>query len=156
MTREQRLVSGACGILVFLAVLFWAVLSRAADDPRKIDFTQVITNQDGEPLKECAKDEETSVPGQRKCIDFTPITLGMLSLRALTVQYPQEAAVTGEDQIRRAILAEAIYKNTSVTLDGKDTTLICDAIAKFVSKTGQNMLITLRAWQIIDPARTKK
>lgn len=143
----------AAGAGLVALVLFWPAVG-GAQDVKKIDFTTIITNQDGEALKECAQAKDP--PLQAECAVFTSITLGMLALRALTVQYPNESTVTGEDQIRRALLAEAIYKSASVTLDAKDTTLICDAIAKFVNKTGQNMLITLRAWQIIDPARVKK
>lgn len=144
------------GLVVFLlaaVALFTADGIIRAEEGRKVDFTAYITNQDNTPLKECVKAKEP--PNQTECETFQEITLGMLTLRALTAQYPNET-VTGEDQIRRALLATEIYKNASVTLDGKDQTMICDAIAKFVGKTGQSMLITLRAWQLVDPARVKK
>ncbi len=137
--------------LIANLIMLSAVICRA--DGHKVDFTAYLTNQDNQPLKECVKAKDP--PNQNECEAFQEITLGMLTLRALTMQYPNEV-VTGEDQIRRSLLASEIYKNASVTLDGKDQTLICDAIAKFVNKTGQNMLITLRAWQMVDPARVKK
>lgn len=139
------------GVFLFLLLL---IIANVHAEGRKVDFTAAITNQDDQPLKECVKAKEP--PNQGECETFQEITLGMLTLRALTVQYPNDPAVSGEDQIRRALLAQEIYKNASVTLDGKDMTLICDAIAKFVAKTGQSMLITLRAWQMVDPARVKK
>lgn len=139
-------------VLGLLFVLL--IIANVHAEGRAVDFTAAITNQDQQPLKECVRAKEP--PNQQECEVFQEITLGMLTLRALTVQYPNDPPATGEDQIRRALLAEAIYKNASVTLDGKDMTMICDAIAKFVAKTGQSMLITLRAWQMVDPARVKK
>jgi hypothetical protein len=138
----------------FGAILFFATMVTAsADEPRKINFLTAIVDQDGKTITECVKlSEDTS-----KCAETQDLTLGRLAVAALTRQYPADPTqLSGEDQVRRALLAQTIYKNGEAVLDTKDIDLLCTSIAKLVPRVGYSASVTLQAWQLLDPVRVKK
>lgn len=139
-------------IAALVAACLLAAPAGAADAPRKIDFSAVMLDENDKPYTDCARADAST----GKCLEERDITLGRLALRALTVQFPNEAALSGEEQVRRALLAQAIYKAKDMAIDAGETDLICTAIAKIVNRLGLPALVTLRAWELLDPARVKK
>jgi hypothetical protein len=141
--------------VIIIASIVLSVLPAVAEDaPRKINFQTIIADQDGIPLVDCLKVDDAT---PNVCAKKSDMTLGRLAMRALTVQYPQEAPVTGEDQVHRALLAQEIYKGGEISdLNTKDIDLLCTSIAKFVNKAGLTSWATLQAWSILDPQRIKK
>jgi len=140
--------------LVALIALTCLTFPATAEEPvaaRKVNFGAVLTDIEGKPFNwDCKKLNETD---DKKCEEWRPMTLALLASSALSRNSP---ATAGTDQIHRALLAQEIYKGGDIALDGKDTTLVCDAIASFVADTKNSTIVTLRAWEIIDPARVKK
>jgi len=135
---------------IALIALGLTCVTAYADDAHKVNFRAVMTDAEGQTAKICVKADDAN---PTKCADNRDLTLGYLALMALTAQEKDES---GEDQVRRALLAQEVYKNGEVALDSKDTDLLCTAIAKAVNRAGMSASFTLQAWQLLDPARIKK
>lgn len=155
---ETEIMTKTCTILSAILIGCFAIGSAFATDsePHKINFLAPLADLDGRPLQYCVRNEEpdpTKPPAPPKCAEFKDWTLSDLAVAALAVQERDESGI---EQVRRMVLGQEIYKKGEAALDSKDTDLLCEAIAKFVNKTGTSALLTLRAWQILDPARVKK
>lgn len=123
----------------------------ANEPPRSVNFQTVLTDLDGKPMN---WDCKTLSEDKKDCLEWRETTLSVVSMMALTKQWPNEDMKI-EDQIRRTLLAQEIYKKMDVVLDSKDTDLLCTAIAKLVTKANMSTLITFRAIELLDPVRLK-
>jgi hypothetical protein len=129
-------------------IVFALLFSTAAfaDDPRKIDFTSVIMDQDDQPLRECMDDP---LPKEiRECKAYKSVTLGMIAFRALATP---ERDTAQDEVVRRGNLGLTVYKATDAQLTAEEITLIKKQIAK-----NYNPLVTVRAFRILDPAEKAK
>lgn len=126
--------------------------SAIAAEPLSVNFQTVLTDFDGKPMN---WDCKTLSEDKKDCVEWRETTLALVATTALMKQWPNEELKV-EDQIRRTLLAQEIYKKTDVILDSKDTDLLCTAIAKLVTKANMSTLLTFRAIEILDPARLKK
>ena len=133
-------------LILALFVMLVSSTAFATDSPRKIDFTAVLTDQDGIALTDCIKlgDDDP-----KKCKEV-PFTLGRASIRALTAKWPDEQNLDGREQFARADLGMRVYKSDSVALSSEDITLLKRLIAK-----AYGPMIIYRAWKILDPSAEK-
>jgi hypothetical protein len=123
-----------------------ATTAFAGDEPRKIDFTSVIMDQDDQPLRECTDDP---LPKEiRECKAYKSVTLGMIAFRALA---SAERDVPQDESVRRGHLGLTIYKAAAAQLTAEEITLIKKQIAKNYSP-----LVVVRAFGILDPAEKAK
>lgn len=125
-------------IVALAAFVAFITPCRAADAPRKIDFTVVLTDQDDRPLQECAE------PDDRECKVKRPITLGSIALRALSAQ---EQGLSPDESLKRGALAMSVYKASAAELSADEISLIKRQIAKIASP-----FIVARAFPILDPS----
>lgn len=124
-------------IFSIVAVYLFTALSVMAGE---VDFSTIITDADGAPIIDCTTD----------CGGKPPLTLGRVSMRALTAIYNDEPSLSGEDKFRRGELAMRVYKGGSVALTAEDTALLKRLIAK-----GYGPLIVLKTWPLLDPVAGK-
>lgn len=96
----------------------------AADEPRKIDFTQPFTD-DGKPVVDDASCPADRVTGTRAC--ETPLTLGEMAYRALRAP---EQGLTFDEGVKRDDLSHAIRKATEWPLLPADRDTIKKALAR--------------------------
>ncbi len=132
----------AAAVVASLAGSLIAVTARA-DEPRKIDFTAPLTDFDDKPM--CM---EVGEGGDCKVV----WTLSRLAVIALATQTSNEIGI---EQVRRMLLAQDIYRLGTVALDSADITLLCDLIAQWVNAQKRSALLTLRAYERLDPVRVK-
>lgn len=136
-------------IRIILALALFSASAFA--EAGTVNFQTVLTDLDGKPMN---WDCKTLSEDKKECIEWRETTLALVAITALMKQWPHEELKI-EDQIRRTLLAQEIYKKTDVILDSKDIDLLCMAIAKLVTKANMSTLITFRAIEILDPARLK-
>ncbi len=120
---------------VLSAIMMIAAMTAAF----AIDFSSPITQLDGQPFIDK---------------DGKPIhtTLAIVAENALLASYQDEQNLSGEDKVKRFVLAHKIHddeKNVELTAD--EITLIKKLIAK-----SYNPLITGESWRILDPASIPK
>lgn len=111
----------------------------AADEPRKIDFTTVLNDPDGEPLQECIDPPD--------CKTKKAMTLGYVAMKSLVMA---EAGLGPDESLKRGHLAISVYKSTGAQLTAEEVALIKRQIAK-----GYSPLVAVRAFVILDPASAK-
>lgn len=128
-------------IIIMLAMFSFVLPARAADEVRKVDFTKVLTDQDDQPIKECADDPQPK--DLRDCREHRPVTLGMVSLRALVIP---EQGLSPEDSVKRGALGLSLYKATAVEVSPEDVVLLKKQISK-----AYGPLIAVRAARLLDP-----
>lgn len=111
---------------ITLAVLLFAFAlpAFAADEPKKIDFTQVLMSDDG-PIVDDIACPPDRVTGVRPC--DTPITLGETVYRALNAP---ERDMTWEEGLKRSDLARALRKKPDWPLLPADRELVKKQIAR--------------------------
>lgn len=114
----------------------------AADEPRKIDFTLALTDQDGEAMTECA--DNPPAKSEEACKARRLVTLGTVSMRALA--FPEQN-LSPEESLKRGQLAISIYKSTAAQLTVEETALIKKQISKFFGP-----IVVLRTFSLLDPA----
>lgn len=124
----------------FVMMLAAALLTTSAFAV-DMDFSAVLTDQDGAPIIDCAGPDCASKP---------PLTLGKVAMRSLTASFEDERNLSGEEKFKRGQLAEKVYSGGSVALSAEDTALIKRLIAK-----GYGPLIVLKAWRLLDPTSVK-
>jgi hypothetical protein len=123
-------------ILILAAALF-STSALAVD----VDFSAVITDQDGMPVIDCAG-------SPKDCEGKPPLTLGKVAMRALTASFEDERALTGEEKLKRGDLALRAYKSErSMQMTAEEVALVKRLIAK-----GYGPLIVVRTWPLLDPA----
>lgn len=129
------------------SLLLMATLSfpAFAEEPRKINFTTVILNQDEKPMRECADD-----PAPKKdeeCKLWQSVTIGMVVMRALAMP---EQGLAADVSLKRGQLALRVYKAEDAVLTAEEVTTIKTQMAKMYSP-----LVIARAFPILDPATAK-
>lgn len=137
----MNILAVACGIGLFSAVGGTCL----ADEPRKINFTAVITNQDDKAMRECADD-----PAPKKdeeCKVWQNVTLGMIVLRALSMP---EQGLAPDVSLKRGQLALRVYKSEDAVLTAEEIASIKTQLAKMFSP-----LLIARAFPMLDPATAK-
>ena len=142
----STLAIAALGALSFdIAVKLFPPLSTAvlaAEEPRKIDFTQHVLDEHGDPVRS----------GEAK--DAAPMTLGALVAIALFRDEPAPQGQAGDPikKAKRALLALRLQGSgaTDEALTSDEITEIKHAISVFAP------LLNLRVIEIIDPAALKK
>ena len=111
--------------------------ATAADPPRKIDFTQVLKDQDGDDVFECVD------AADKECKEKRSVTLGMVANKALSMP---EQNLGLDESYRRGRLANQVYKATAAPLAVEEIALIKKLIAR-----SYGPMIVFRAVQILDP-----
>ena len=96
----------------------------------KIDFSAVIKDLDGDPVKDGEKDA----------------TLGRVACTALLASYADEQNLAAEDKVRRFRLAEIAAKGGEREVKVEDVALIKTLIGKAFAP-----LVVARAYDIIEP-----
>jgi hypothetical protein len=102
----------------------------AADEPTKVDFTQIFEDGDGHLIIDegaCPRDNN----GSRAC--QTALTLGeasFRSLRAIDPPWPGHPSPSADDLAHRDDLAHAVRRATDYPLLDKDRELIKSQIAR--------------------------
>jgi hypothetical protein len=137
--------------LLILPLLLLSFPSFADDQPRKIDFTQVINNQDGEPYTECRKIDPKN---PQSCIDTQNVTLGRLVMEVLNTSLPSDTkAAQGDVKAaldNRMMLARLALKSytSTIALNASETSLIENRLAE----AGLPTLELYAVVTILDPA----
>ncbi len=114
-------------------ILAATIISAHAADTRKIDFSQVILDQDDKPIVvlECVDptDLVAMADGRKDCRNTRPVTytLGIIAQRALNLPEQGLDATTAQT---RGQLALGVYKSTGAQLISEDVSLIKKQIAK--------------------------
>jgi len=119
--------------LVFSLLL--AALSFTAE-AREINFSAIVTDQDGAPILDCVGAGCTG----------PPLTLGSAAMRALVATFEDDKNLPGEEKFKRGELALRVYKGGTVDLSAEDVALIKKQMAK-----GYGPIVVLRTWKLIDP-----
>lgn len=127
--------------IVIFCLFASPAFAQQASEPRKIDFTQVVTDQDNGPILECA--DQPAPRDDRDCKTRRPVTLGMLAMRGLTIP---ERDLPPEENLKRGQLALSVYRSTGAVLTAEEITLIKKQLAKF------GPLIVVRTYTMLDPA----
>jgi hypothetical protein len=127
--------------IVLVLFILTCTAAFAADVPRKIDFTQVLLDPDGQPLTDCIKVDEAN---QNKCIKTKELTLGDVAMQALNVP---ERDISYTDANKRGQLGLSVYKSTEAVLTSDEITLIKKQLAKRWSP-----IVVARAIVLLDPA----
>lgn len=120
-----------------LSVLFLAPAS-AADESRKIDFTTVLMDANGEAMFECTP------PDDKSCTAKTSVTLGIVAMRALAAY---EAGLSADESLKRGQLALSVYKASAAALTVEEIGTIKKVIAKSWSP-----VVVARTFVLLDPA----
>jgi len=123
----------------YLLIVIALFLSSSAF-AKEIDFSELITDQDGVQIMDCAG---VGCSGP-------PLTLGIVSLRALTAQFDDDKNLSGEDKFKRGELALRVYKGGVIDLTAEDIATIKKLVAK-----GYGPLIVVKAWMMLDPQSAK-
>jgi hypothetical protein len=118
---------------ILAAAALAATLS--ASPATALDFTAPITQLDGTPFTDQAGKPLAT-------------TLGTIAETALLASYPDEqATITGEDKVKRFVLATKIHEAKGAALTADEVALIKKLIGK-----SYNALIVGKSWQLLDPA----
>lgn len=132
-------------LFVVMVVAFLAAPLWAADEPRKIDFTQLVADLDGKPYTECLKSDEAD---RAKCVDEVKVTLGLLVSRALISRFQDEKDISLEEQSTRGFLAIKLYKAKEAVLTADQVVLL----KKLAGKMGWPNIVSARVCVALDPA----
>lgn len=119
-------------VLMFLLY----VTSAIAADIHKIDFTQVLIDQDGATMAECVDPPD--------CKAKRDITLGSVAMRSLAAP---EQSITPEESLKRGQLALSVYKSPGAELTAEEIALIKKQVAKTYGP-----LVVARVFPMLDPA----
>ena len=109
------------------------IVDDIKNQPRKIDFTQVLNNQDGEPYTECRKIDPKN---PQSCIDTQNVTLGRLVMEVLNTTLPSDSkAAQGDAKAsldNRMMLARLALKSytSSIALNASEISLIENRLAE--------------------------
>lgn len=99
----------------------------------QIDFSTVLRALDGNPLREGNRD----------------VTLGMVAVNCLLMNFPDEVKLSGEDKFKRGKLAERIYEKADVEITVEEAALM----KMLIGKGGATWVVT-QAYSAIEAART--
>ena len=98
----------------------------------KINSTQILLTYSGQPMKDR---------------DGKDATLRWACCEALTATFQDEKNLSGEDKIKRYVLAGRIFENDNPDLTVKEVALVIELVAKAFSTP-----IAAPALMILDPA----
>jgi hypothetical protein len=126
-------------LFAFLAVL--TATTFAADVPRKIDFTQALTGNDGKPLVDTT-DPKNPIP----------LTLGYYASAALGVTLPSDKGISRGQATRLGVLAEKTRNCKSCSVTGAESELILSRIFE----AGFPHYIYSQCEKILDPTAYAK
>lgn len=107
----------------------------------KVDFTIEIENLEGMPIpitemNESGKEKKTG----------KNVTLKSVSVNALYSMLEDEKKLSGEDKVKRHIIAEKIYKSTgAIDIKAKEIVLLKELIGKIYSP-----LIVARSYELLE------
>jgi|ERR1700676_173663 len=129
-----------------VALCLVTTLAFADDAPRKIDFSTVITNEDGKPFLDCMKFDDAG-----KCAETIETTLGRLAATGLSERFPDEKNFgrCRGCQARRASLRVHSAKEVELTVD--EIEVIKDCIAKLNYRT----TAVYQAWKLLVSRTTR-
>lgn len=133
---------------IIVAVSLGTAAALAAEQPRKIDFSIILTDQDDQALYECVKPSLATPADSKDCTEKRPITLGMVASRALNAG---EANMDLGESVRRGQLAINVAHSSGAELTVEEIALIKKRIAAVWSP-----IVTARAAAILDPATPTK
>lgn len=131
-------------IATLLAVPMW-FSPASAEEPRKVDFTTILLDADNEAITVCV-DNPTPLD-DRDCKARRPLTLGMVSMRALSAP---EQGLAPEESLKRGQLAFNVYTSKAAQLTVDELAMIKRLIAR-----AYGPIIVARAFPLLDPASTK-
>lgn len=107
----------------FILFSFISTSAIAADEPRKIDFTQVVKDLNGNEGVDCAEIK----PDGSGCARIVPMTIGRIAAGALD---RADKNIAVPDKIIRAGLAYKIINANNAVLTSDEITMIKTAVGK--------------------------
>jgi len=111
-----------------------------------INMNQMLVELDGKtPLMEIRREK-----GEEGKKVSEPIIFGMVCIRSLVVDYPEERGITGEDKYKRGTLATKINRamdtgSGEMDLEAEEVVLLKNLIAK-----GYTPIIVKQTWDILE------
>lgn len=127
--------------IALAAALLAPLAARAADPPRTIDMTTVLTDQKGRPIPDATM-ATAEDPACGKC---GPLTLGAAVATALLTDRKDEPNLSSLDKAKRATLALRVVDNKAATLTAKETA----DIVRLMNIWGS--IVVVRALPVLDP-----
>lgn len=118
------------------------VPALAAEAPRTIDMTTVITDLHGKPIP----DGTQVTSADPKCENCTALTLGMVAATALLAERKDEPNLSAIDKAKRGVLAMKIVDDKAVVLTAPQVSEIERLLNVWPP------LIVAKALPLIDPA----
>lgn len=127
---------------LILAALLLSVPAFAAEAPRTIDMTTVITDLHGKPLPDGSK----ATADDPKCEKCAPLTLGTVVASALLAERKDEPNLSTVDKAKRGVLAMRIVDDKAAVLTAPQVSEIERLLNAW------SLLVVARALPLIDPA----
>lgn len=127
---------------LILTSLLLTAPALAAESPRTIDMTTVITDLRGKPIP----DGTQVTSADPKCDNCTALTLGMVAATALLADRKDEPNLTAVDKAKRGVLAMKILGDKAAVLTAPQVSEIERLLNVWPP------LIVAKALPLIDPA----
>ncbi len=118
--------------LVIFCLLSWISFGQIQQQPRHINFNQVLVGLDGKPMVSPAGSGD--------------LTLGEAAVNALLGSAPNDTNPTGVEKLKRYELARRIFRNSDAILSLDDITLIRDRIGIIYAPAVVGV-----TWAVLDP-----
>lgn len=124
-----------------------ALVGSAAASAASIDFSAVLTDQDGNPISDCVRWDGAAQPP--RCLAEVPMTLGRIAANGLNAQEPN---LTPQQTVARGMLALRVYQAKGpIEIEAADV----DLIKTMIVKAGYRPLVVVAAFKLLDPASVK-
>lgn len=127
--------------LALALMLVFPLATLAADPPRTIDMTEVLTDQKGKPIP----DATMASAEDPRCDKCAPLTLGAAVATALLTDRKEEPNLSSVDKARRATLGLRLLDNKAAVLNAKETA----DIVRLMNVWGS--IVVVRALPLLDP-----
>lgn len=127
---------------IFFALSLLATPAFAAEAPRTIDMTTVITDLHGKPLP----DGTQVTADDPQCTKCSPLTLGVVVASALLADRKDEPNLSAIDKAKRGALALRILNEKAAVLTATQASEITRLLTVWTP------LVVARALPLIDPA----
>jgi hypothetical protein len=122
--------------------LLGCIIAASAANAAEIDFSTVIRDLDGAPVKMCADETPACKAGA---------TIGMIAAGALLAPDDPHSPQAPAEKVRCFTLALSVHKGGRIDVSAEDVVLIKGRIA-----AAYGPLIVGRAFEILDPAPDAK
>ncbi len=104
-------------VIVIISAVATQLPALTHAEPRTIDMTVVLLDQNGKPIPDATK----VTPEDPSCSKCPPLTLGTAVATALLADHKEEATLSSIDKAKRATLALRLLDNKTAMLTAKET-----------------------------------